>query len=525
MNVLAGAYYIPNDHPMVKRVKKDLTFAVKGAGFDPKVDEPVIVKAWAEDRSGFIGVPRQYGLTTFTGEEYDDTTSAGYELGPSTPIVLREYQEPWVADVVRKLEKDRDTIAMAATGKGKGIMSLEIAVRLGATTLVVVDQDNLRRQWVANVKQFLGYDDSQIGIVQGSRRDYEGKDIVIAMIQTLHSRKLDPEFYDYFGFVTVDESHTAGAPVFSRSLLRINAMYRLGVSATPDRRDVLDKVLKYNLGEVGVSLDAKHIRSKVRYLEHSGVVSWYANISPKAGRYINEIADDGLRNLKLAKAIVWLYESGRDTLALTDRIEHGESIVALCISLGVPEEDIGMLAGYNHHWGYAKDPKPPRKPAWLPRGCTEYTPVSLQMIKKRMKAEAEAEVMGKKVIVSTYGKFAKGVDVPRLCGGVELTPRGQARQVHGRILRVLPGKLIPIWVTMRDKFSFRAEFQFSQRIAEYVKSNAEVYKWDMRQGVRKVEPRKLKALVKQRAAMLRDCEITTRHDGSNIVLTPIIEAK
>jgi superfamily II DNA or RNA helicase len=511
-HILAGAYYVPlSEKAEVAALRKALAINV----YDVANDEYNTVNAWSEDRSGYIGIPRQYGLQRYTSDRFTDETVAGFELARMSAISLLDYQVPWVNSIVDKADTLNDMIAMAHTGAGKTVMSLEVIRRLGSTALVIVDQEFLRDQWEDNAVKFLGVDASQLGRVQGSVCDYEGKDIVVAMIQTLHSRAFGKEFYEYFGTIVVDETHTAGAPQFSRTLLQFPAQFRFGVSATPNRRDELQKVLEYNLGNVEVTLTKKHDVSSVRYVESTSVYSWYANISPKTGRFISEICDDGQRNLILAGAILWLYESGRDVLVVSDRIEHLENLLALCTYLGMPVEDTGMVCGYTNTWGYAKDTTPPRRPVGLAKDAP-YTPVKLQLIKKRVpKGVLNVVKDTKRVIFATFGMFSKGVDVPRLSAGVDCTPRSQATQVHGRILRKSDGKLKPIWVTIRDVNSFRAEFQFSNRVSEYVDSNAEIYQWIPGKGVRLKDPQVLRREAKQRAAELREAEIITRIDGSN----------
>ncbi|MCK5307070.1 MAG: DEAD/DEAH box helicase family protein [Zetaproteobacteria bacterium] len=517
--ILSGAVYLPlngTDKRTLKKILKDLKVGVYNVGNG----ETDYVNAWTEDRSGYVGVPRQYGLTLLGDTSCVDEVALGFELNKYDPIDLRGYQEPWVEELVSLLQKGQlDTIGMAATGKGKTVMALEAARRLGATTLIVVDQNSLRVQWVERIEQFLGIPQDQVGIIQGPKCDYEGRDFAVAMIQTLYSRAYPPEFYEYFGTVIFDESHVAGAPQFSQVLMQFPAEFRFGISATPDRTDALQKVIEYNLGGVGVTLKDKHKKSVVRVIEHKNPFSWYSNKSRMAGRYISEIASDGSRNLLLAKAIEWLYDNDRSVLGVSDRIEQLSDLKALLVALGIPEEEIGIIAGCRMVWGYAKELKPKRRPNGYVKD-TEYTPVSLQLLKKKIsEADMERNKIECSILLATYGMFNKGVDVPRLDAGIELTPRAKAQQVHGRILRPLDNKKIPIWVTVRDVNSYRAENQFYQRIGEYQKSNAKVKLWSVGQGLKTVKAAKLKKEVKQRVELLKAGRITTKSDGNFTVKT------
>lgn len=405
------------------------------------------------------------------------------------------------------------------------VCALSVAQKRGRTTLILVDQENLLLQWVAQAKSQLGLPDSLIGIAQGKKCEYKGKAVVIAMIQSLVQRDYPEEFYDYFGTVVVDEVHTAGAPTFSQVLMMFSAEVRFGVSATVDRRDALQKILHWNLGAVEVELLDKHDKSYVYYLESDTVYSWYANISPKTGRILLEVSEDTPRNLLLSEAIKFLYESGRDTLVISDRIEQLEDLMAICYYSGIAKEEMGLYCGFRNEWRYEKDPKPPRKPYGYVKG-TDFTPVVLQQVRKRnSKKDLEHVKTKARIIFATFGMFSKGVDEKRLSGGVDCTPRSKAQQVHGRILRMLDNKYVPIWVTIRDFNSYRLEYQFVQRLSEYVESSAEIYQWILDKGVRSLDVRELKKEVHQNVKELKALKVITQLDGRCTLATPTTPVK
>lgn len=518
--IVSGAVYLPKKAINVEHVKHDLTVKYWQMG----EKEATHVPAFIED-SKYIGVPRAYGLKSIakSGLAADYQFSSGKRM--KFPKVVTHtgdfaYQKDFVADILACCDKHNDFIVQAATGKGKTVCSLSVIQKIGRTALVIVDQENLMIQWRDQCKAVLGLRDDQIGTVQGKTCDYEGKHVTIAMIQSLTQREYPEEFYDYFGVVVVDEVHTAGAPTFSQSLLMFPAEVRFGVSATVDRRDALQRILHWNLGEIEVELTDTHERSYLYYLESDSVYSWYANISPKVGRMLTEVSEDSLRNSKIVEAVKWLYESGRDVLVISDRIEQLENLMAMCYYSGIPEDDCGLYCGFKNVWAYEKNPTPKRKPYGYVRG-TEYTPVRFGRVRKRIpKKELEAIKIRAKIIFATFGMFAKGVDVPRLSGGIDCTPRSKAQQVHGRILRKLEGKFVPIWVTIRDINSYKLEHQFLQRIEEYVSSSAEIYKWKPSRGVRLADVRELKREVRASVAELKAMNIITCADGNFMLTTP-----
>lgn len=491
--------------------------------------EPEYVEAFSEDKA-YLYVPRHYGLQLIAklGEDIEDCMSRGAKA--KFPHNVQHtgdyaYQHEVVEEILRVAETHNDFIVEAATGKGKTVMSLSVAQKLGRATLVVVDQENLMDQWVQQCRDVLKLPDSRIGRIQGDTCDYEGKSVVIAMVHSLVQRDYEDAMYDYFGTVIFDEVHGMGAPTFSEALRLFSAVVRFGVSATVDRSDALQKLLHWNLGNIAVSLTDKHDKSYLYYIESDTVYSWYANISPKAGRMLLEVSEDTTRNEKLVGVIQWMYAEGRDTLVISDRIEQLEALMSMAYYAGVPKEAMGLYTGMRTVWQYSKNPTPKQKPYGLEAGA-DYTPIEMVPKRKKIpKAELARVKSEARLLFATYGMFSKGVDVPRLSGGLDCTPRSKAGQTHGRILRKRDGKLVPIWVTVRDTCSYRLEFQFLQRLTDYIEDSAEIYKWRMDKGVRLEDVRELKKKVRQRVVNLKGMNIVTEEDKSCTLQTPATPAE
>lgn len=509
--------WLPRSAINVRETMRRLTVTYRPMG----ADEPVIVTAYRIDRTGYLGVPRQFGLelARSIGIELEDKTSAGTKASYPRRPELRDYQEPYVGALLDLADCGRDVVAQAGTGKGKTTMALYTLSELGCNAIVIVDQENLRDQWIDRAKAQYGLRDSDIGIVQGDVFEYVGKTLVVAMVQTLTRKKFPQHFYDYFGAVIFDESHMTGAPVFSAVLMAFSAAFRCGISATPERRDSLQKLIDWNLGPVALEMRSEHRKSRVYYVESEATFSWYANTSPKTGRYLQEVSEHVDRNQLLCRIIVALRGMGHQILAVSDRIEQVEALMCMCALSGVPESEMGLYAGYRTVWGFSKDPKPSSRPKGWERG-TKYTPVRYTAVRKRIpKAELSRVKESASILFATYGMFAKGVDVPRLSAGVDCTPRSTATQVHGRILRE-DDKLTPVWVTVRDVNSHRADYQFGNRVSEYVASNAEIYQWVIEKGIRLADVSALKRDVRDNVAYLKTCRYTETTTGKIAVVGP-----
>ena len=515
--ILSGAMAIPLSRIDVSLVKKEQTHQYWQMG----EELPCTVTSYRIDGE-YIHVPRQYGIDVCRKFEIDfiDETSPGVPVTFPRIPEPRDYQVAVLDEVQDRIDSYFDFVFRARTGFGKTISALIIAARLGVSTLILVDQDNLKDQWVEALGEHFGIPLKDVGIIQGRVCSYKGKAVTIAMIHTLSQKRLPDEVYSYFGFMVVDEVHTAGAPTFSAVLMDFSATSRIGVSATPKRRDGLQKLLDYNLGKVRVYVADEHKRSSLYIAEHPTVYSWYANTSPKVGRYLTEVSEDGSRNLLVAESAVMLYESGRDTLVLGDRIEQLQHLMNLCYYLGIPPEEMGLYTGQEYVYGYEVQPVPPRRPeGWERR--TEYTPVSLKLIaKKTPKKKLKAIKEGARLIFATYAMFSKGIDVPRLAGGVDATPRSTAEQMHGRILREMENKLPSIWVTIADVSSYRSIHQLVGRLADYQRNNAALFRLNEDGSTEPCQPNELTPLLREQVERLKSARIEPVCAGLNTLLFP-----
>lgn len=513
MAELSSCLWIPRE-AFTAKMRADLTVSVY------KLDgTTTTVPAYRTDRDGQIGLPRVFGLKSISKSKYIDSRSRGFPVKFPKQIVLRDYQIPFVTSMLEATTTTTDFVAEAPTGRGKTVCGLAVIQELGRSAIVIVDQENLLDQWVTRCVEHLGMAVEDIGIVQGAKAVY-GKAITICMMQTLTRKVLPDAFYESAGVVIWDECHVSGAPTFSRSLMMFPAKVRFGLSATPDRRDGLQKILSWNLGTVDVRMTQMHESSLVYVVETDGTYSWRANNSKMVGAFINEVADDAVRNLTIARTVKWLYDSGRDVLVIGDRIGHLCALKSLVEVLGVPENEIGIYAKSKTVVRYEKDPKPLRRPFGWEKG-TLYTPVRLAFLTKTIrKDELEKVKSTSRVILASYGIMAKGVDIPRLSAGVDATPRSTSTQVHGRILRTMPGKLRPIWVTFADFNSFRSLYQLVQRLPDYQSSNAKVYLWNLDKGRKALDVPEYKADLADRINLLRQSRTVTSLDGNTTLVIP-----
>ena len=128
------------------------------------------------------------------------------------------------------------------------VLALYLAAKLKQKTLVIVHKDDLVVGWQNDVD--LCFNHKCIpGLIKAKSRKV-GSFITIATAQTL-SRMSEEELSKYlnaFGFVIMDELHHVPASMFD-FVNRFTAKYRLGLTATPERKDGLAHVMKLYFGD------------------------------------------------------------------------------------------------------------------------------------------------------------------------------------------------------------------------------------------------------------------------------------
>ena len=204
-----------------------------------------------------IYIPRFYGIS-----KYGNASAKPLALSRGLPVLLtfaqtlRDYQIEISNLFVAHVNGDKTSntsgpfgggILEVKTGKGKTVIALHIAARLGLKTLIIVHKEFLADQWTERIAEFLP--GASVGRIQGSTFDIEGRDIVIGMVQTLYKRVFAENTFACFGLTVIDEVHRIGSEEFSKTLLKIVTPVMLGISATVERKDKLERLLYMFIGE------------------------------------------------------------------------------------------------------------------------------------------------------------------------------------------------------------------------------------------------------------------------------------
>ena len=371
-----------------------------------------------------IYIPRCYGLERF-GPPAVDRLDDGEPIQVEFAGNLREEQlEPCNA-FLKACEdpKRRGGILNLTCASGKTVLAIYLMCRLGLKTIVIVHKDFLLQQWKERIEQFAPA--AKVGMIKAKIVDVEGKDIVIASLQSLSMKSYPKDLFHMFGFIVVDECHHTSAEVFCQALQKVTCKYSLGLSATIHRKDGLGKVFQWYLGKVVYSNCKQKTNDVVDIL-------WKEFYDPNPAYGKEEyMMRDKLNVSKMINNICEFYP----------RIEYVTSIIHDVLSKE-PKRKVLVLSDRKLQLELFM-----KKLSQMGYTCGYYT--------GGMKTEELKESEGKQVLLGTYAMVAEGFDVKTLDTLVLASPKSDVIQSVGRILREVPEKRahIPIVVDIIDKFS------------------------------------------------------------------------
>ncbi len=169
---------------------------------------------------------------------------------------LREYQQKVVDEAVMRLNKVRCVFLAMATGKGKTHTSIYISSLLRVKACILAHRLNIQDQWVKSIENLLpGAIIQRLGA-----RDPINPKAHFYIINPITVLKRSREDFADVGFLIADEAHVLCSEKMSQSLLYFRPKWCIGLSATPDKEDGLDKILHHHFGayQIVIPLRVEH---------------------------------------------------------------------------------------------------------------------------------------------------------------------------------------------------------------------------------------------------------------------------
>lgn len=324
--------------------------------------------------------------------------------------------------VLRVLSCGKDVVLEAPTGTGKTVIGLELLVRRAVPALIIVPSKALLEQWLERVETGLGIEETQVGRVQRGKLTL-GEKVNIATFQSLFHLENLEELANHCGHVIVDECHRVPAKTFTAVIRQLKPQHYLGLTATPRRKDQLQKLIFAYLGELMKSntpreLDRRAIIVLPDLVYHRTDFEHQGDGKTPFQTLLGDVSRDAARNQRIADDVVRCVEEGHLVLVLSERKEQCDLLHDIL------KEKVGVAIIYG------RVGKKARKNIF-----TEFEGGAVQ------------------VLISTARLLGEGWDCPPLSALFLASPMGDSprlEQFIGRLTRPAPDKPGPVVHDYRD---------------------------------------------------------------------------
>jgi superfamily II DNA or RNA helicase len=218
--------------------------------------------------------------------------------------------------------------------------------------------------------------------------------------------------------IVADETHRYAAPQWQEAISRFGASYRIGLTATPKRKDGLEQVFFHHIGPIVYWMEGhKRIPSIWRintdtHIPQSAYTLW--NGEANTSKLVTMISKERERTDRIIGFASRAVMKGRKVLILSERVAHVKEMVELLkTQLSTTDFIVDKYIG-------------------------------------GMKQDAREQSSRADIICGTYAMAQEGLDIPRLDTLILATPKTSITQSVGRILRDAPDKKDPVVVDFVD---------------------------------------------------------------------------
>lgn len=262
--------------------------------------------------------------------DFEDKTISGKRLAKlKMTTQLRKEQ----IKAVNKMVKYSIGILHAPTAFGKTVAAIGMIAKRKVNTLVLVHNKQLVEQWQERINTFI--EGVECGVHTGAKKSLTSQ-IDIATYQSLLNRKdnsINPILHDY-GQIIIDECHHAPAASFEWVLSESSAKFIVGLTATPNRQDGLQKIMFMLAGKVRYQVSDD---TEKNFTQKAFVKSLYSEfpeqLDEDAKLHISEIykwlSDDQQRNASIASDVIASVKEGRHCLLLSERRAHADKLLEI----------------------------------------------------------------------------------------------------------------------------------------------------------------------------------------------------
>lgn len=306
--VLSNRIYLYNTKALEEKIRQELTYAIPPTFSGGKVEHII---NYIKMRSDLITIPA--GRADLIPDNYtiiDKRVDTKVDFPPLNPnIVLREDQQRAVDSATSNY------IIVAKPAWGKTFTGVALIHKIGNKALILVHTSYLMKQWVEQIKKSLGI---QAGTIGDSEKKKLDSPIIVGMVQTVHKMNLKKELPS-IGTLVVDEAHHVAASTFKSIVNNCSAKYKIGLTATPKRKDRKQMLIFDYLGsDVYYAEDDNSLPPKIQLVNTD--IKLPGNLMVPWANRVNQLNEDEEYLALLADICIAQANRGHKVLLVSDRV-------------------------------------------------------------------------------------------------------------------------------------------------------------------------------------------------------------
>tara|TARA_Y100000389_G_C17469850_1_gene529340 strand:+ start:7873 stop:9354 length:1482 start_codon:yes stop_codon:yes gene_type:complete len=435
---------------LIKELKKKLTVSPQINSGLPFV-KPVYIKMFSENDSELhipFAFAHKYNYVTkedvLKRNQTIEQNATKVDFQWNGEIKLRDYQVACVDKTIHSLKNTCGGLMNMSVGSGKTICGVNLISKMKKKALVVVHKQFLSEEFKKSID--LCMPGTPVSYIQGPRVDFSG-DIVIAMMQTLVSKHWDKEVFNQFGVVCFDETHRVCAHTWIRSVLNLDSVMIIGLSATVQRKDGLKP--QWLVGEIAFKYDNTSKNSPQVYVidyKDEKPIDFVFNRAgtPNLPLFINNLTKDPDRNSLIIETLEKLYIKNEEDIS--DYSETPQRYTLVCSDRRNHLEQLYDMIQENNTLNKYK----------------------VGFVVGGMKKDAfEESSKNSDILLGSYQMISEGFNVPRLNSIILTTPKGDVVQTTGRILRKNHVGITPIIIDIVDSEIYPFKGSMFKRLRFY----------------------------------------------------------
>lgn len=256
----------------------------------------------------------------------EDQRCSGTSIDVEFLGTLRKEQEI----AVNKLINYEIVVLKAAPSFGKTVIGIYLISYFKVNTLIVVPSKQIQEQWLERIQQFLKFPNTEkkkdrfICMYNGSQKRLN-HNIDIATAASLANAENLTNLLSGYGMVIVDECHHVASNTFTHVLRHVTSKRIYGLSATPKRKDGLEKIIYMFCGKLRygkVINQGKQYHEFMQLLIPRMTNSIVLKENASYTEICTELMSDTARNYLILKDILSEYRQLGKLIVLSERKEH-----------------------------------------------------------------------------------------------------------------------------------------------------------------------------------------------------------